>query len=234
MQLVFQDPSASLSPFLTLGKSMEEPLLAQGMNKKERAEIVYKLADQMGLSHKVISRKPSAVSGGQCQRACIVRALSTNPEILFLDEPLAALDTLTQKKVAELLCRIREQYRMTFFLVTHNLSLVKKIGTTVAVMYLGRIVEKAPAEQFFLQPRHPYSQALLSSTLDPDLWNKKRIILKGEISSRHAPSSGCIFYSRCFQRIAECKTEPPPRRLVSDKHEVFCHLPHTTCPPPDA
>jgi oligopeptide/dipeptide ABC transporter ATP-binding protein len=224
MQLVFQDPATSLSPHRTLGQSMQEPLQVQGMKKRERLQIIYRLAEQMGLTPEALERRPGSVSGGQCQRACIGRALAAKPDILFLDEPLAALDTLTRQKVAELLVQVREQYRMTFFLVTHNLSFAARISSRVAVMYLGRIVEQAPAEQFFRQPGHPYSQALLSSTLDPALWSGERIVLKGDMSSDEA-TSGCVFYPRCFQRTERCATEIPPRQLLADEHEVCCHFP---------
>ncbi|MCI5194515.1 MAG: hypothetical protein D3915_15575 [Candidatus Electrothrix sp. AU1_5] len=113
---------------------------------------------------------------------------------------------------------------MTFFLVTHNLSFAARISSRVAVMYLGRIVEQAPAEQFFQRPGHPYSQALLSSSLDPALWNRERIVLKGDISSDE-PASGCVFYPRCFQRTERCATEVPPKHLLADEHEVCCHFP---------
>jgi peptide/nickel transport system ATP-binding protein len=224
MQLVFQDPATSLSPSCTLGESMQEPLQAQGMRKQERAQLINRLAEQMGLPAEALERRPGAVSGGQCQRACIGRALAAKPDILFLDEPLAALDTLTRQKVAELLVRVREQYRMTFFLVTHNLSFAARISSRVAVMYLGRIVEQAPAAQFFRRPGHPYSQALLSSALDPALWSGERIILKGDMSSDDA-TSGCVFYPRCFRRTARCATDAPPRQLLGDEHEVCCHFP---------
>lgn len=229
MQLVFQDPSTSLNPFRTLGKSMQEPLQAQGIKQGERLRIVNRLAEQMGLPAEALERRPGAVSGGQCQRACIGRALAAKPDILFLDEPLAALDTLTRKKVAKLLVQVREQYRMTFFLVTHNLSFAARISSRVAVMYLGRIVEQAPAAQFFQRPGHPYSQALLSSSLDPALWDRERIVLKGDISSDE-PASGCVFYPRCFRRTERCATEVPPSHLLGDDHEVCCHFLCTSLP----
>ena len=225
MQLVFQDPFASLSPFRTLGESMREPLQGQGIGKQERLETVSSLAEQMGLSPEALNRKPKSVSGGQCQRACIGRALAAKPKLLFLDEPLAALDSLTQRKVAELLIQIREQQRMTFFLITHNLSFAAQISSKIAVMYQGRIVEQASAEQFFRCPSHPYSQALLSSSLDPALWNRERIVLKGDMPSSSATAKGCVFYSRCFRRDARCAVEAPPQRQVTDGQTVCCHFP---------
>lgn len=222
-QLVFQDPAASLSPFLTLRESVEEPLRARGVGQKERTEKVEKLAHWVDLPAPVLDRPPSQASGGQKQRACIARALSVTPQILFLDEPLSALDMLIQKQVAELLRRIKKSHAITFFLVTHNLGLVRQIGTFVAVMYLGKIVEKAPKDLFFAHPRHPYSQALLSSVLEPGLWNGKRIVLEGEIPSSGQATSGCPFYPRCFRKGSVCAKIVPSGKTVAAGHEVFCH-----------
>ena len=223
-QMVFQDPVASLSPFLTLSRSIEEPLRAKGVEKRERMEIAKHLAMETGLSSELLHRRPSKASGGQNQRACIARALSTRPDILFLDEPLTSLDAVIQRQTVKLLCRMKEKYNITFFLVTHDLGLVKNIGTTVAVMYLGRIVEKAKTGAFFSRPCHPYSTALLSSVLKPGIWEGERIILKGEIPSPQSPPSGCIFHPRCPQRLQVCEKIPPPPVRINEGHEVFCHL----------
>jgi len=227
-QMVFQDPAASLSPFLTLGQSIEEPLRARGIGKKERRETARKLAMETGLSLKLLERRPANVSGGQNQRACIARALSTEPDILFLDEPLTALDAVIQNKIIKLLCKIKKEYPVTSFLVTHDLGLVKDIGDTVAVMYLGRIVETAPVKTFFsdpdTQPCHPYSKALLSSVLKPGIRSGKPIILQDEIPSIQHPPAGCPFYTRCSSRLAICKKNMPDKKILSKGHEVLCHL----------
>jgi peptide/nickel transport system ATP-binding protein len=223
-QMVFQDPAASLSPFLTLGQSIEEPLRARRIEKKERSEIAKNLALETGLSLKLLERRPANVSGGQNQRACIARALSTEPEILFLDEPLTALDAVIQKKIAKLLCRIKKEYPFTSFLVTHDLSLVKSIGDRVAVIYLGIIVETAPVKIFFSNPCHPYSKALLSSVLKPGIRRGKPIILQGEIPSLQHPPAGCPFYTRCPSRLLVCKNNMPDRKILAKGHEVLCHL----------
>ena len=223
-QMVFQDPAASLSPFLTLGQSIEEPLKARGIGKKEREETARKLAMETGLSLKLFKRRPANVSGGQNQRACIARALSTEPDILFLDEPLTALDAVIQNKITKLLCKIKKEYPVTSFLVTHDLGLVKDIGDTVAVMYLGRIVETAPVKTFFSNPCHPYSKALLSSVLKPDIRRGKPIILQGEIPSIQHPPAGCPFYTRCSDRLAICKKIMPEKKKLAKGHEVLCHL----------
>ncbi len=223
-QMVFQDTLLSLNPLLTLGRSIEEPLRARGLGKKERAEIVKRVAIQTGLSSELLQRRPSSVSFGQSQRACIARALSTNPEILFLDEPLTALDAVIQGKIARLLLRIRNERSLTCLIITHDLAFVKNIGTMVAVMYLGRIVEKAPVEFFFNKPCHPYSLALLSSVLKPGVWQGEKIILKGEIPSPQHPPSGCVFHPRCHLKLPVCEKIEPGMKRLSPRHEVYCHL----------
>ena len=223
-QMVFQDPAASLSPFLTLGRSIEEPLRARGVGKKERTKTAKRLALETGLSLKLLERRPLNVSGGQNQRACIARALSTEPDILFLDEPLTALDAVIQNKITKLLCKIKKDYPVTSFLVTHDLGLVKNIGDTVAVMYLGRIVETAPVKIFFSNPYHPYSKALLSNVLKPGIRKGDPIILQGEIPSIQHPPEGCPFYTRCPSRLSVCKKNMPDRKILAKGHEVLCHL----------
>lgn len=223
-QMVFQDPFASLSPFLTLGRSIEEPLVAKRVEKKERAETVKRLALETGLSLKLLERHPSSVSGGQNQRACIARALSTKPDILFLDEPLTALDAVSRDKIAKLLCKIKKKYSAASLLITHDLGLVKNIGDTVAVMYLGRIVEQTPVETFFSNPCHPYSKVLLSSVLKPGVSKEKPVILQGDIPSLQHPPAGCPFYTRCFSRLSVCKNIMPDRKIIAKGHEVLCHL----------
>jgi peptide/nickel transport system ATP-binding protein len=222
--MVFQDPVASLSPFLTLGQSIEEPLRAKGIGRQEREEIVKNLAKQAGLSYALLQRRPSQASGGQNQRVCIARALSTRPDLLFLDEPFSALDAIVQKEVARLLSRVKEEHHLTYLLITHDLPFVKCIGTTVAVMYLGRMVERAKGELFFSNPCHPYSQSLLSSVLKPGIWQGKRTVLEGEIPSPQIPPSGCVFHPRCPRSLPECQRTSPTGKTVEPEHEVFCLL----------
>jgi peptide/nickel transport system ATP-binding protein len=223
-QMVFQDPVASLNPGLSLRRSIEEPMAAQGVGKAERAAVVAELAHQAGLPPALLDRRPGEVSGGQNQRACIARALSTQPELLVLDEPLTALDAILQHRMVDLLCRIKAQSAVTFFLITHDLALARRIGTHVAVMYLGTIVEQAPAQVFFDQPRHPYAQALMSSALTPGLWKGKRILLQGETPSLRVPPTGCGFHPRCAHRMAVCSRAVPPATDLGNRHVVACHL----------
>ena len=221
-QVVFQDPVASLSPYRTLGQSIVEPVRDKSAREKER--IARHLAKEVGLPPELLRKRPSEASVGQNQRACIARALSSIPELLFFDEPLSALDAVNQKEIMGLLSRLKTRHELTCFMITHDLGLVKDIGTTVAVMYLGGIVEKAPVESFFPRPSHPYSQALLSNALKPGLWNDAPIILEGEISSPHDPPAGCTFHPRCPKRLPICSKTAPERKYVARGHEVFCHL----------
>lgn len=223
-QVVFQDPVTSLNPYQTLGESIMEPLRAQGMTKWERKKIAEKLATEVGLPHSLLSHFPRNASVGQNQRACIARALSVEPDYLFLDEPLSALDAVNQREISILLARLTTRHGLTCFLISHDLHLVKEIATTVAVMYMGRIVENAPVASFFTNPTHPYSKALLSNTLKPGIWMDKRIVLEGEAPSPHNPPSGCVFHPRCPKAIPVCEQYPPSKKIAFKGHEFFCHL----------
>ncbi len=223
-QVVFQNPISSLNPYLSLKQSIIEPLLARGISKKESKKKAYRLAAETGLPDFILEQKPGKVSVGQNQRVCIARALSTEPDILFLDEPLSALDAVNRKDIADLLFRLKESHGLTCFLISHDLGLVRNIGTTVAVMYLGRIVEKSPVKDFFSGACHPYSQALLTNALSHEFHEKNRIIIKGDIPSPHNPPPGCVFHPRCPKRLPICKTKIPSIRKINEHHEVFCHL----------
>jgi peptide/nickel transport system ATP-binding protein len=223
-QMVFQDPVGSLNPALSLKRSIEEPLAAKGVGKRDRAAVVSELARQAGLDPGLLERRPKEVSGGQNQRACIARALSTQPELLILDEPLTALDAILRQRMVDLFCRIKAQSTLTYFLITHDLALARQIGTRVAVMYLGTIVEQAPAQAFFTRPCHPYAQALMSSVLTPGFWKGGRILLKGETPSLHSPPPGCAFHPRCSHKMAVCAQTAPPGTDLGNGHVVYCHL----------
>ena len=223
-QLVFQDPWASLSPYHRLQWSVEEPLRAKGVPYRQRKDQLAPLAERLGLSAEVLNRRPAHVSGGECQRACVMRALANQPQILFLDEPLNSLDAHIRKQVADLLLDLKQEFRLTYFLISHDLALVKKMATTVMVLYLGRIMEMAPAEDFFLRQKHPYSYALLSSVLTPGFWDRPRVVLKHEIPSPLSPPKGCVFHTRCVEKTERCETIPPDLRAVGPGHFVACHL----------
>ena len=223
-QMVFQSPVAALNPRLTLQQSIEEPLTAKGVEKKARRQAIRDLARQAGLSAELLDRLPGEVSGGQSQRACIARALSTHPELLILDEPLTALDAVAQHRMVALLQRLKDRFGLTYFLITHDLALARQIGTRVAVMYLGRLVEQGPAQGFFARPCHPYARALLSSVLRPGVWQGERIVLGGELPSLSSPPEGCVFHPRCDQRLPLCAHTSPGPSTVGDGHTVCCHL----------
>jgi oligopeptide/dipeptide ABC transporter ATP-binding protein len=223
--MVFQDPLSSLNPGLTLGRSIGEPLRARGVKKAIRDETVRDLAARTGLSLDLLHRRPGEVSGGQNQRACIARALSSDPSFLVLDEPLTALDAVSQSQVVTLLARIKEKTGLTYFLITHNLPLARRIGTHVAVMYAGTIVEQAPAESFFSAPRHPYSCALLSSVLRPGFWPGERVVLPGEMPPLGKPPKGCVFHPRCPKKETVCAESAPPVHTTEKGHTVHCHFP---------
>jgi peptide/nickel transport system ATP-binding protein len=223
-QAVFQDPVASLDPYLSLNQSVMEPLQAKGVGEDERKEKIRTLMSEVGLPPSLLQKKPGRVSVGQNQRICIVRALSTEPNILFLDEPLSALDAVIRKETAEIIYRLKKSHGLTCFFITHDIRLAREIGTTVAVMYLGRIVEKAPVKDFFSSARHPYSQALLTNAFRFGPGGNKRVFIEGDISSPHDPPSGCVFHPRCPQRLPLCHDKLPLKKKITEDHVVFCHL----------
>jgi len=222
-QVVFQDPVASLSPFRPLGRSIVEPLQARGADRAEMRKTVRQLCRRMQIPRSLLRRRPSQVSAGQAQKICIARALSTAPDLLLLDEPLSALDNPACQETTMLLCRLQREYGLTCLLVSHDLRLVRAMATTVAVLYLGRIVEQGPADSFFERPAHPYSRALLSSALVPGLWPGQRIVLEGEMPSPLNAPAGCPFHPRCPERYSRCSRMPPPLRHVRPNHFVLCH-----------
>ncbi len=223
-QMVFQDVNSSLNPFLTLAKAIEEPMAARGMGKEEREAMVRELAIRTGLEYELLDKRPLEVSTGQNQRACIARALSTAPEILFLDEPLSGIDPVIQGQIKRLLMDMKYQHDLTYFLISHDLDLVKRIGSTVAVMYFGRIVEQAPKDLFFSCPLHPYSQAILSSVLKPGVWHGPRIVLEGQPPAPYASPAGCVYHPRCHRQTSVCHREVPGLKEVGEGHYVCCHL----------
>nr|WP_321398796.1 ABC transporter ATP-binding protein [uncultured Desulfobacter sp.] len=223
-QMVFQDPVQALSPFRTLGQSMEEPLAARGICKEERAAILAPLIHDTGLAQDLLDRKPFQASGGQNQRVCIARSLSTQPALLILDEPLTALDALIKKRITQLLCQIKEKYPVTCFIITHDMALVKAMATRVGVIYLGRMLEIAPRQNILSKPAHPYTRALLSASFTPGIWKGKRIVLHGDAPSAMNLPSGCLFHPRCPESVRICKAQAPSRTEISPGHTVFCHM----------
>ncbi|MFD1849826.1 ABC transporter ATP-binding protein [Oceanobacillus bengalensis] len=226
MQIIFQDPYASLNPRHTVEKIIGEPLLVHGMTSKvERSSRVKELLEVVGLSSYHASRYPHQFSGGQRQRIGIARALANNPQLIICDEPVSALDVSVQSQILNLMEKLRDEYHLTYLFIAHDLSVVKHISDRVGVMYLGRMVELTTKDKLYEEPKHPYTQALLSAVPDPDPDIKKeRIILKGDVPSPENPPTGCAFHTRCPHAMDICKQKRPEFQAVENYHFVACHL----------
>jgi len=232
VQMVFQDPYSSLDPLAPIVDSVGEPLATHfGMSSADRSARVAELLDLVGLAKGYLNRYPSELSGGQLQRAAIARALAVEPTLLVLDEPVSALDVSTQAQVINLLQDLQDELGISYLFVAHDLSVVRHISHRIAVMYLGAIVEQADAEDVYLRPTHPYTQALLSAVPIPDpveQRQRKRVILSGDIPSPADPPSGCRFRTRCPVAMEICTTSPEPFAVPSGG-TTLCHL-HTSGP----
>jgi peptide/nickel transport system ATP-binding protein len=225
MQIIFQDPFSSLNPRMTVLDIISEPLQihgrARGMDLKAQ---VADLLRCVGLKAQHMNRYPNAFSGGQRQRIGIARALALRPRLIVCDEPVSALDVSIQAQVVNLLKDLQHEFGLTYLFISHDLSVVEHISDRVAVMYLGHMVELAPAQKLYAMPRHPYTEALLSAvpTLNPDRPNK-RIILSGDVPNPANPPPGCVFHPRCPYAIERCRVEAPAWRPIAENHLVACH-----------
>jgi len=224
IQMVFQDPLASLDPRMTLAASIEEPLraLCPELDAAARAARVAELLDSVGLGEELGGRYPHEVSGGQCQRAGIARALSVRPRVLVCDEPVSALDTAVQAQVLALLARLQRENNLALVFISHDLAVVQQLCRRVLVMYLGRVMEQAPAAELFARPRHPYTRALLAAV--PGARAGTPAVLEGELPSASDPPSGCVFRTRCPMADEMCARETPHLRRVGEGSYAACHF----------
>jgi oligopeptide transport system ATP-binding protein len=228
LQMIFQDPYASLNPRMTVGNIIAEPMQIHNLvPKQERNERVQELLQTVGLNPYFANRYPHEFSGGQRQRIGVARALAANPEFIVADEPVSALDVSIQAQIVNLLEDLQEQFGLTYLFIAHDLSIVRHISNRVAVMYLGKVVELSDRDELYENPLHPYTKALLSAVPIPDpVVEKKRerIILTGDVPSPINPPSGCHFHTRCPYVMDVCKAEEPPFADQGGGHFVACHL----------
>ncbi|MEZ4658641.1 MAG: dipeptide ABC transporter ATP-binding protein [Caldilineaceae bacterium] len=229
MQMIFQDPYASLNPRMTVGSIVGEPLDVHGIGstRKERQERVQELLKIVGLNPYFVNRYPHEFSGGQRQRIGVARALAVNPSFIVADEPISALDVSIQAQVINLMEDLQEELGLTYLFIAHDLSVVRHISDRIAVMYLGKIVELADRDELYRNPMHPYTQALLSAVPIPDPKiesQRKRIILEGDVPSPANPPKGCNFCTRCPRVMDICKEQEPPFKDYGDGHYTACFL----------
>jgi oligopeptide transport system ATP-binding protein len=231
MQIIFQDPYASLNPRLPVGDIIGEGLYNLGMkSKSEREKRVADMLERVGLRKYYINRYPHEFSGGQRQRIGIARALVVHPKFVVADEPVSALDVSIQSQVLNLLKDLQEEFGLTYLFISHNLSVVQHVSDRVGVMYLGKLVEMAPATMIYKEPKHPYTQALLSAAPVPDpTLKRERILLKGDVPSPINPPSGCRFHTRCPIAQEICKIEEPKLETKGNElHLAACHFSQTS------
>jgi peptide/nickel transport system ATP-binding protein len=226
MQIIFQDPFSSLDPRRTVKQIIEEPIVANKLliGKDNIENRVLELMEIVGLAERLINTYPHELDGGRRQRIGIARALAMKPKFIVCDEPVSSLDVSIQAQILNLLKNLQKKMGLTYIFITHDLSVVNHFSDDIAVMYLGQVVEKAPSEELFAHPTHPYTQALLSAIPIPEIGEKrKRVLLKGEISSPINPPNECRFAKRCLYVKDECKQEQPILCEFSPNHFVACH-----------
>jgi len=226
MQIIFQDPYASLNPRMTIRTIVGEPFAIHGIARgSERDDRVADLLKTVGLDPSVLGRYPHEFSGGQRQRIGIARAVALKPKLIVADEPVSALDVSIQAQIINLLGDLQQQFGLTYLFISHAIPVIEHISTRIGVMYLGKLVEVGTSAQICLAPKHPYTQALLSAVPIPDPGaRKQRVVLKGDVPTPINPPSGCRFHTRCPIAIDRCKVEEPPLRETQDGRDAACHL----------
>lgn len=226
MQIIFQDPFSSLDPRATVMDAIAAPIRIAGLakDKYEIEDRVVKLMKTVGLAERLINSYPHELDGGRRQRIGIARALAMEPKLIVCDEPVSALDVSIQAQILNLLQDLQESMGLTYIFITHDLAVVNHIADDIAVMYLGQMVEKAPADELFANPVHPYTRALLSAIPVPEVGGKKnRILLQGEVTSPVDPPDMCRFCKRCYEKTEECTGPEPVLTEISPGHFVACH-----------
>ncbi|OQA42851.1 MAG: Oligopeptide transport ATP-binding protein OppF [Chloroflexi bacterium ADurb.Bin325] len=223
--MIFQDPINSLNPRMTVGDIVAEPMVIHGQYEKERSEaVIINLLQRVGLRPDHLRRYPHEFSGGQRQRIGIARALSLNPRLVICDEPVSALDVSIQAQTLNLLQDLQRDFNLAYVFIAHDLSVVQHISNRVAVMYVGKMAEMADAEELYMAPLHPYTEALMSAVPKADpKYRSERIIMQGDVADPSNPPSGCYFHPRCRYAIERCKQEAPAFRALKPDHFVACH-----------
>ncbi|AIY87174.1 MULTISPECIES: ABC transporter ATP-binding protein [unclassified Thermotoga] len=227
MQIIFQDPMASLNPYMRVGKAIEHALEIHGIgDRSSRKEMVLEMLRRVNLepAKDIYRRYPRELSGGQRQRVVIARALILKPRLVVADEAVAMLDVSVRSQLLRLLQELRKEFNLTMLFITHDLATTKYVCDEIAVMYLGKIVEIGDFEDIYLNPKHPYTQALISAVPEPSLKKKKKFIPEGETPNPIDVPSGCRFHPRCPYRMDICMKEEPQLKAVEENHKVACHL----------
>ena len=226
MQIIFQDPYSSLNPRMTLNRTLSDPMKIHGLYPgSERKDRIAYLLKKVGLTPEQGRRYPHEFSGGQRQRIGIARALALNPQLVIGDEPVSALDVSIQAQIINLLIDLQDEFKLSYIIISHDLAVVEYICDRIVVMYLGKVAEMAAYREIYTNPKHPYTQSLLSAVPVPDLNAKsERIILGGDVPSPINPPSGCRFHPRCPRRMDICPQEEPQLKDLAEGHWVACHL----------